>query len=91
MEHEVDFTTFVEIPGAEEDMMLDFRCSGRALLIIHMVPNDPRRFEVRAVLGLFAKVTQMIEIDIVVNVIEAGRRGRRGRREKGEKRGKERS
>lgn len=67
MEHEVDFTTFVEIPGAEDDMMLDFdvvveHCSSS------MVPNDPRRFEVRAILGLFAKVTQMIEIDIVVDV-----------------------
>lgn len=69
VEHEVDFTTFVEIPGAKEDMMLDFdviveHCSSS------MVPNDPRRFEVRAVLGLFAKVTEMIQIDIVVNVIE---------------------
>ena len=69
MEHEVDFTTFVEIPGAEEDMMLDFdvlveHCSSST------IPNEPRRFEVRAVLGLFAKVTEMIEIDIVVNVIE---------------------
>lgn len=69
MEHEIDFTTFVEIPGAEEDMMLDFdviveHCSSSA------IPNDPRRFEVRAVLGLFAKVTQMVELDIVVHVEE---------------------
>ncbi len=69
MEHEVDFTTFVEIPGAEEDMMLDFdvlveHCSSST------IPNEPRRFEIRAVLGLFAKVTEMIQIDIVVNVIE---------------------
>lgn len=69
MEHEVDFTTFVEIPGAKEDMMLDFdviveHCSSSK------IPNEPRRFEVRAVIGVFAKVTQMIQIDIVVNVIK---------------------
>ncbi|NLZ53358.1 MAG: DUF3794 domain-containing protein [Thermoanaerobacteraceae bacterium] len=69
MEHEIDFTTFVEIPGAEEDMMLDFdviveHCSSSA------IPNEPRRFEVRAVIGLFAKVTQMVQLDIVVHVEE---------------------
>lgn len=69
MEHEVDFTTFVEIPGAEEDMMLDFdvvveHCSSSA------IPNEPRRFDVRAVLGLFAKVTQMVQLDVVVDVEE---------------------
>lgn len=69
MEHEIDFTTFVEIPGAEEDMMLDFdviveHCSSSA------IPNEPRRFDVRAVIGLFAKVTQMVELDVVVHVEE---------------------
>jgi len=34
------------------------------------IPNEPRRFDIRAVLGLFAKVTQMVELDIVVNVEE---------------------
>ena len=47
MEHE-DFT-FVEIPGAEEDMMLDLMYYGALLFIT--IPNEPRRFEVRAVLG----------------------------------------
>jgi hypothetical protein len=84
MEHEVDFTTFVEIPGAEDDMMLDFdvlveHCSSST------IPNEPRRFEVRAVLGLFAKVTQMIEIDIVVNVIEPEEEEEEEKEEKEEK------
>lgn len=69
MEHRVEFTTFVEIPGARDDMTIDFdviveHCSSNAN------PNDPRRFDVRAVIALFAKVTQMLEIDIVINVIE---------------------
>lgn len=69
VEHEVDFTTFVEIPGAKEDMMLDFdviveHCSSS------VIANDPRRFEIRVIIGLFAKVTQMIQIDIVVGVEE---------------------
>ena len=88
MEHEVDFTTFVEIPGAEEDMMLDFdvlveHCSSST------IPNEPRRFEVRAVLGLFAKVTQMIEIDIVVNVIEPEEEEKEEKEEKKEEKKKE--
>jgi hypothetical protein len=88
MEHEVDFTTFVEIPGAEEDMMLDFdvlveHCSSST------IPNEPRRFEVRAVLGLFAKVTEMIEIDIVVNVIEPEEEEKEEKEEKKEEKKKE--
>lgn len=70
MKHEIDFTTFVEIPGAREDMMLDFdvvveHCSSS---VMH---NDCRQFEVRAVLGLFAKVIEMIQIDVVLDVIES--------------------
>lgn len=69
MEHRVEFTTFVDIPGARSDMTFDFdvvveHCSSNAN------PHDRRRFDVRAVIGLFAKVTQMLEIDIVINVIE---------------------
>lgn len=69
VEAEVDFTTFVEIEGAEENMMLDFdviveHCSAS------VNSKDPRRYEVRAVLGLFAKVTEMIQLEVVTNVIE---------------------
>lgn len=69
VENRVDFTTFVEIPGAKEDMTLDFdviveHCSSS------VDPNDPRQFEVRSVLALIAKVTEMIQIEVVVDVIE---------------------
>lgn len=69
VERRVEFTTFVEIPGATDDMMLDFE-----VLVEHcsasVVPNNPRRFDVRAVLALIAKVTETVELDIVVDVIE---------------------
>lgn len=69
VESRVDFTTFVEIPGAKDDMSLDFdviveHCSSS------VDPNNPRQYEVRAVLSLFAKVTEMIEIEIVIDVEE---------------------
>lgn len=69
MEHEVPFTTFVEIPGAKENMTLDFDVNVEHVSS-KVDPNDPRRFEVRAVLGLRAKVTQMVQIEVVVNVVE---------------------
>lgn len=69
MEHEIDFTTFVEIPGAREDMTLDFdvdveHCSATVR------GNDPRKFDIRAILRLDAKVTRVIEIEVVLDVEE---------------------
>lgn len=69
MEHEIPFTTFVEIPGAREDMTVDFDID-----VEHVSskedPNDNRKFEVRIVIGLEAKVTKMIQLEVVENVIE---------------------
>jgi len=69
MEHEIPFTTFVEIPGAREDMTVDFDID-----VEHVSakedPNDPRKFEVRIVISLTAKVTKMIQLEVVENVIE---------------------
>jgi spore coat assembly protein SafA len=59
----------VEIPGAKENMTLDFDVNVEHVSS-KVDPNDPRRFEVRAVLGLRAKVTQMVQIEVVVNVVE---------------------
>jgi len=69
MEHEIDFTTFVEIPGAKEHMTLDFdvdveHCSATVR------GNDPRKFDVRAILRLDAKVTRAIDIEVVLDVEE---------------------
>lgn len=69
MEHRVEFTTFVDVPGAKDDMTVDFdvvveHCSSS------VNPGDPRRFDVRAVIALYAKVTKMLKIDIVIDVIK---------------------
>ncbi|MGB9812936.1 MAG: DUF3794 and LysM peptidoglycan-binding domain-containing protein [Thermovenabulum sp.] len=69
MEHEIPFTTFVEVPGAEENMMLDFD-----LIVEHVTasfdPNSPRKMEIRAIIKLFAKVTETVELEVVTEVIE---------------------
>lgn len=69
VEHEVPFTTFVEIPGAKEDMTLDFDVDVEHVAA-KVDPNDPRSFEIRVVLRLRAKVTKMVQIEVVTNVIE---------------------
>ncbi|TYP51653.1 DUF3794 and LysM peptidoglycan-binding domain-containing protein [Thermosediminibacter litoriperuensis] len=67
VENEAPFTIFVEIPGAKEDMMLDFDVDVEHVSS-RVEPNDDRRFEVRVVLRLFAKVTKMVQLDVVVDV-----------------------
>ncbi|HHY04894.1 MAG TPA: DUF3794 domain-containing protein [Thermoanaerobacterales bacterium] len=69
VENEVEFTTFVEIPGALENMTLDFdliveRCNAS------VDRNDNRKYEVRAIIALRAKVTELVQLQIVTDVIE---------------------
>ncbi|MCG0275054.1 MAG: DUF3794 domain-containing protein [Thermosediminibacteraceae bacterium] len=64
---ETPFTIFVEIPGAREDMMLDFEVDVEHVSS-KVDPNDARRYEVRVVLRLLAKVTKMVQLDVVVDV-----------------------
>lgn len=70
VEHETPFTIFVEIPGAREDMMLDFEVEVEHVSS-KVDPNDARRYEVRVVLKLVAKVTRMVQLDVVLDVEEA--------------------
>ncbi|ADL06837.1 DUF3794 and LysM peptidoglycan-binding domain-containing protein [Thermosediminibacter oceani] len=83
VEHEVPFTVFVEIPGAREDMMLDFDVEVEHVSS-KVEPNDCRRFEVRVVVRLFAKVTKMVQLDVVVDVkqIEKGAKEEKEEKEK---------
>ncbi|WP_422448480.1 DUF3794 and LysM peptidoglycan-binding domain-containing protein [Thermoanaerobacterium sp. DL9XJH110] len=69
LERRVPFTTFVEIPGAKEDMTLDFDVDVEHCSASVTAPNT-REFEVRAVLRLTAKVTQMVQLEVVVDVEE---------------------
>jgi nucleoid-associated protein YgaU len=67
MEHTINFTQFVEIPGATEDMDVDVNA-----VIEHIAFErvDERTFEVTFVIALTARVIEVIEIEVVVDVIE---------------------
>ncbi|MDN5331023.1 MAG: hypothetical protein PWP45_248 [Tepidanaerobacteraceae bacterium] len=70
VKNETPFTIFVEIPGAREDMTLDYEVEVEHVSS-KVDPNDARRYEVRVVLKLVAKVTRMVQLDVVVDVEEA--------------------
>jgi spore coat assembly protein SafA len=77
VENETPFTIFVEIPGAKEDMTLDFEVEVEHVSS-KVDPNDARRYEVRVVLKLVAKVTRMVQLDVVVDVEEAAEEEKKG-------------
>ncbi|HHW03550.1 MAG TPA: DUF3794 domain-containing protein [Thermoanaerobacterales bacterium] len=88
MEHEIPFTTFVEIPGAREDMTLDFDVDVEHVSS-KVDPNDNRKFEVRVVIRLRAKVTKMVQLEVVVNVIEPEEEEKEEEKEEKEKKEEE--
>ncbi|KXG77840.1 Spore coat assembly protein ExsA [Fervidicola ferrireducens] len=77
VENETPFTIFVEIPGAKEDMTLDFEVEVEHVSS-KVDPNDARRYEVRVVLKLVSKVTRMVQLDVVVDVEEAAEEEKKG-------------
>ncbi|SHM20048.1 spore coat assembly protein SafA [Caldanaerovirga acetigignens] len=77
VENETPFTIFVEIPGAREDMALDYEVEVEHVSS-KVDPNDSRRYEVRVVLKLVAKVTRMVQMDVVVDVEEAAEEEKKG-------------
>ena len=66
-EAEIPFTQFVEIPGAAKGMDVEIH-----VMVEHVNASrvNPREYEVRIVLGLFVKVTEVMEIEVVVDVKE---------------------
>lgn len=66
-EGEIPFTVFVDIPGAKPGMPLEV-----IVMIEHVSYSviDPRQYEVRVVIAVFAKVTKVVEIEIVIDVIQ---------------------
>jgi spore coat assembly protein SafA len=77
VENETPFTIFVEIPGAREDMALDYEVEVEHVSS-KVDPNDSRRYEVRVVLKLVAKVTRMVQLDVVVDVDKAAEEEKKG-------------
>ncbi|HHY13529.1 MAG TPA: DUF3794 domain-containing protein [Thermoanaerobacterales bacterium] len=64
-EAEIPFTQFVDIPGACKDMDVEIH-----VMVEHVNASkvNPREYEVRIVLGIFAKVTEVMVIEVVVDV-----------------------
>lgn len=65
MHGDVNFTTFVDVPGAQpdDDYFVDIVVED-----VSLTPSkdDPRKFNITAVLGVFAKTYQVDELDILV-------------------------
>lgn len=64
MHGDVKFTTFVDVPGAEpgNDVVVEFTVED-----VSLTPSkdDPRKFDVAAVLSVFVKVTEADELEIL--------------------------
>lgn len=66
-EGEIPFTQFVEIPGAKKGMDVEVH-----VMVEHVSFSlvNHKEYEVRVVLGIFAKVTETVELEVVVGVSE---------------------
>jgi LysM repeat protein len=69
MHGDVRFTTFVDVPGAEPDMdyYVDITVED-----VSLTPSrtDARKFDVAAVLSVFAKITEVDEMEVLTEVPE---------------------
>ncbi|MDK2889317.1 MAG: hypothetical protein PWP72_2195 [Thermoanaerobacter sp.] len=64
MHQQLPFTTYVDLPGAMPGMDATARVTVEDVSI-EPDPNDPRRFDVTAILSVFVKVTEMQDVDVV--------------------------
>lgn len=66
MHRDVDFTTYVDVPGAEpgDDYVVEFTVED-----VSLTPSkrDPRKFDVAAVLSVFVKVSRVDEMEILTS------------------------
>lgn len=66
MSHRVKFTLFVEIPGTHEGFTAETRV---AVEHVDFELVEDRRFTVKVLVGVFAKVTEPVQLNVVVNVV----------------------
>ncbi|HHY47978.1 MAG TPA: DUF3794 domain-containing protein [Firmicutes bacterium] len=66
MDHQVKFTQYVEIPGAEPEMTAEVRA-----LVEHVEFEviDDRSFQVRLLVSVTVKVTEPVQLNIVIDVV----------------------
>ena len=66
MSHRVKFTLFVEIPGTQEGFTAETRV---AVEHVDFELVEDRRFTAKVLVGVFAKVTEPVQLNVVVNVV----------------------
>jgi len=67
MHDQINFTGYVDVPGALPDMNVKVEL-GIEDVSVNRSKKDPRKFDVAAVLELFAKVTETREVEVVVDL-----------------------
>ncbi len=66
MSHRLKFTLIVEIPGTHEGFTAETRV---AVEHVDFELVEDRRFTAKVLIGVFAKVTEPVQLNVVVNVV----------------------
>lgn len=66
MEHTISFLQFVDVPGAQPGMTVIVR---PRVTFSDIVIRNPREVEIELIIELFVKVTQLVQLDVVTDVM----------------------
>ncbi len=66
MSHRLKFTVVIEIPGAQEGFTAETRIT---IEHVDFELVEDRRFTAKVLIGVFAKVTEPVQLNVVVNVV----------------------
>ena len=66
MSHRLKFTQVVEVPGTQEGFLAETRI---AIEHVDFEVLDDRHFTAKVLIGVFAKVTEPVQLNVVVNVV----------------------
>ena len=66
MSHRLKFTQVVEVPGTQEGFLAETRV---AIEHVDFEVVDDRRFTAKVLVSVFAKVTEPVQLNVVVNVV----------------------